>query len=59
MQRELDPVADYMVRGGLLNKLAALGAKLDGPSSLSWDDRRDGANLINLLLSEAQEQSNG
>jgi hypothetical protein len=43
----------YWLDGDRLRKLEQIARGLDSPASLSFDMRRDLANLINLILSEA------
>lgn len=48
-----DPDIDYALAGDCFNKLRQIADQLDDPRSLSFDQRRDMANLINLMLSGA------
>jgi hypothetical protein len=43
----------YMLEGNRLQKLEAVAAALYGGIALSFDRRRDLANMINLILAEA------
>lgn len=47
----------YALEGRRLRQIEEIAVKLDYPKPLSWDERRDAANLINLILSEAANQA--
>jgi hypothetical protein len=48
-----DPDEAYALEGDRMQKLEHIARRLDNSASLSFDARRDLANLINLILSEA------
>lgn len=50
---------DYALAGNCFSKLRQIAVQLDDPRSLSFDQRRDMANLINLILSKATPLDGG
>jgi hypothetical protein len=42
----------YLLEARWLPKLQGIAARLDDPRTLSFDDRRDLANLLNLIISD-------
>lgn len=42
----------YALEGHYLQKLETVARRLDDPKTLTFDDRRDLANLMNLILSD-------
>lgn len=52
-----EPLA-YAFDPGDVDKLKAISARLHSPRALSFDNRRDLANLIDLICSRAVEINN-
>lgn len=50
---EIDPAEDYCVSGRRLMALRRISAQLNDPKPLTWDERRDAANMLDLLVSES------
>lgn len=50
---KIDPAHDYCVRGLALKRLTEFSERLNQPHSLTWDQRRDMANALDLIVSEA------
>lgn len=47
--------AIYTIEGRRLRRLEEISALLNQPGTLTFDQRRDAANMIDLALSEAVE----
>jgi hypothetical protein len=50
---KIDPAHDYCVRGLALQRLTEFSARLNQPHQLKWDERRDMANMLDLIVAEA------
>lgn len=53
MTVRIDPVADYILTGIELEHIVRVSEKLNDLRSLTWDERRDLANLLNLVVMRA------
>lgn len=57
MTSRFNPDDPYAFEGDRLQKLEGVSRRLNDPKPLTWDDRRDLANLIDLVLSRAIQLS--
>lgn len=53
ISRYLNADQVYAFEGRDLQKIEAVAQRLDDPKTLTFDDRRDLANLLNLMLDRA------
>lgn len=51
----IDLTGDYTILGRHLRSLQRISAKLNAPVPMTFDERRDMANLISLMIAEARE----
>lgn len=55
MSNVIDLTADYHLTGAEVAHIRKVARRLNDPKAISWDERRDLANLLDLVAMKAKE----